>query len=388
LPDLSISAAPQSSYNSGQTSVQMSVTVTRTGGSLTAGTFVDAHLFLSTNSTLDVNDTRLWRSNNSTPDFPNSYLNSYNTKTVIATMNIPNVNSGNYYILAVVDSSNYHAESNENNNITAYPITLSNVTGDAIGNGIGVMGDAKNHIDTYGQAGSYALVDRTRRANNNPHGHNGQMRSDQSIETRQYPSSTALTDNDNVWNNSSQASGIDAHIYAGLTYDYYLSQFGRNGYDGAGTGMVSIVDNNTAVNNAGWNGTRVQFYTVTSGHRSMAGAIDIVAHEWSHAVTEYESDLIYEKESGALNESYSDMAGTAVGFATGIDLNWQHGENFNINGQADRDLSNPHLYHQPDTYLSDQYWYHIENCTPTSSNDYCGVHTNSGVPNKMFYLLS
>jgi bacillolysin len=265
---------------------------------------------------------------------------------------------------------------------------VSIIDADAIGTGTGVMGDTKNHIDTYGLPGSYDLLDRTRRLNNNIHNHNGKMLSDQSIETRMYPSSVPMNDADNVWNNSAQSPGIDAHVYAGLTYDWMLSQFSRNSYDNAGKGMLSVVENSTDNNNAGWDGSKVTYYTVTSGHRSMAGAIDIVAHEWGHAITDYESNLIYEKEPGALNESFSDMTGIAVGFATGIDPDWQQGENYNTNETPIRDLSNPHVRNQPDTYLTDQYWISVVSCTPSKSNDYCGVHTNSGVPNKMFYLLS
>ncbi|GEM_PF-5136872 len=124
LPDLTISAVVGSSYTAGQAGVQIPVTVTRTGGNLTQGTFVDAHLFWSTNSTWDASDIRLWRSNNSIPDFPNSVLNSAGSKTVTATINIPSAQNGTYYILAVVDPSNFHSESNENNNVTPYATNI------------------------------------------------------------------------------------------------------------------------------------------------------------------------------------------------------------------------------------------------------------------------
>ena len=77
LPDLSISATVATSYISGQTGVQIPVTVTRAGGDLTSGTYVDAHLFWSANSVWEPGDTPLWRSNNSTPDFPNSILKTH-----------------------------------------------------------------------------------------------------------------------------------------------------------------------------------------------------------------------------------------------------------------------------------------------------------------------
>ena len=300
--------------------------------------------------------------------------------------------SGTHTLTAVIDVNNQITESNENNNSATKSFTVGNTTdNDFIATGIGVMGDQKSHIDTYGHTGAFQLVDRTRRANNNSHNHNGQMSSNQSIETKQYLINTPMTDEDNIWNNSSQATYIDAHVYAGVVYDYFLSQFGRNSYDNKGSGMLSIVERNDETNNAFWDGTSVTFNTVTDGHRPMSGSIDIVAHEWGHAITSTESGLIYEKESGALNESFSDMIAIAAGFATGIDPDWQQGENYNINGTAMRDLSNPHsgTPPQPDTYLTDVYWKDVNNCTPDrNSNDYCWVHYNSGVPNKAFYLLS
>ena len=267
------------------------------------------------------------------------------------------------------------------------------ISGDAsvaIGTGIGVMGDTKNHIDTYGYPGNYKLEDYTRRANNNIHGHNGQMRSTEYIITKNYQSGDMI-DNDNIWNNSTQASGVDAHVYTGLVYDYLLTQFGRNSFDNVGSGMLSVVEDNTINNNAGWNDLWIVYGTVSGGFKSFAGAFDLVAHEWGHAVSGSlhpgsPPGLVYEKESGALDESFSDMMGIAAGFATGIDADWQFGENYMPGGVADRDLSNPLLSNQPDTYGGTN-WINVVGCTPPT-NDNCGVHTNSGVPNKMFYLLS
>ncbi len=191
-------------------------------------------------------------------------------------------------------------------------------------------------------------------------------------------------DADNYWTYS---PAVDAHVYAGLFYDYARSQLGRNGHAGSGLNMWSTVDVATLHNNAAYWGSRVGYGTVGTGHRSMAGAPDIVAHEWGHGITEFESNLLYEKESGALNESFADMIGTAFGFATGLDPDWVHGENWNTNGASNRSLQNPPLHSQPDFY-GGPYWVNTADCTPSSGNDYCGVHTNSGVGNKFFYLLS
>jgi len=132
LPDLTNSANPTSSYNAGQNGVQFQVTVSRSGGPLPAASvYVLDRVFFSTNSTWDSNDTLLWESNGSTPDFPVGVLNNSGTKTVTPTVNIPNVAAGTYYIIAFVDPftssfpNGFEPESNENNNIAVYPVTIN-----------------------------------------------------------------------------------------------------------------------------------------------------------------------------------------------------------------------------------------------------------------------
>ena len=106
-------------------------------------------------------------------------------------------------------------------------------------------------------------------------------------------------------------------------------------------------------------------------------------------MTGWTSGLYYEGESGALNESFSDMMGTAFEFS--IDTldapDWLVAENGFVNGGAFRSMADPTIYGDPDTYMGTN-WINVVGCTPTESNDNCGVHTNSGVGNKWFYLLA
>ena len=113
-------------------------------------------------------------------------------------------------------------------------------------------------------------------------------------------------------------------------------------------------------------------------------AIDITGHELTHGVTQFTSGLNYSSESGAINESMSDIMGKSVQFvAKPTDVNWQLSNDMSW---FIRDMSNPNAKLQPDTY-NGSYWVNTTNCTPLDVNDYCGVHTNSGVGNYMFYLL-
>ncbi len=266
---------------------------------------------------------------------------------------------------------------------------------DAIGTGIGVLGDPRNHIDTDYNGSTYRMIDHTRQAANNPHGHDGQMPAGGYIQTNLATNSlpgTLATDADNYWDNVNlQRPAVDGQVYTGLVYDYMLHHLGRNGYNDAGASMLTVVNYSAeGDNNAYWDGSRIVVWSWSSGWLSLAGCPDVIAHEWGHAITENCSNLVYQKEPGALNESFSDMMGAAFEFAedTMDTPDWLMGENARTTGGAFRDMANPHVYGDPDTYGTDPYWVDVDNCSPSYYNDYCGVHTNSGVGNKWFVLFS
>jgi len=262
---------------------------------------------------------------------------------------------------------------------------------DAIGTGIGVMGDVRTHIDTDYDGFQYRMIDNTRQADNNPHGHDGQMPPGNTITT--YVGETTLpgelaTDDDNVWSNPSQAPAVDAHVYTALFYDWLLSTFGRNSFDNAGASMRITVDYSAeGDDNAFWNGSQVVFFSNSATRRSLAGCPDVVAHEWAHAVVRYTSNLVYFKEPGALNESFADMMGASFEFAhPEYDTpDWYMGENSYLDGSNIRDMSDPRSGGSPADYYNP--WYDSV-CLGGPSNDWCYVHRNSGVGSKWFYLLS
>ena len=141
-------------------------------------------------------------------------------------------------------------------------------------------------------------------------------------------------------------------------------------------------------NNAFWNGAYLVYGDGDgTSFRQFSGALDIVAHEAGHGVTDCTANLIYQNESGALNESFSDFLGTGAEFyadANGLDASvspdWQAGEDIDLRGDTVpgiRNLKNPAEDGDPDHYS--------ERFTGTSDNG--GVHTNSGIPNHAFYLL-
>jgi bacillolysin len=210
-----------------------------------------------------------------------------------------------------------------------------------------------------------------------------------------YTAAVQFTDADNNWtaaeyNNTNKDNGaLDAHWGAEKTYDYWSTVHGRNSYDNAGAIIKSYVHYSNAYDNAYWDGSVMTYGDGSGTYFDILTAIDVAGHEIGHAVCTYTANLAYQKESGAMNEALSDIWGACIEYAAApTKSTWLIGEDIERrSGHLSlRSMSNPNAEGQPDTY-GGTYWVNVS-CTPTSSNDYCGVHTNSGVLNHWFYILS
>jgi bacillolysin len=284
----------------------------------------------------------------------------------------------------------------------------------AIGRGNGVLGDLKK-LSTEANGGSYIAFDRHRP----PTIQTFDMRANLARTkllfngVLPYVASDLARDSDNIW---TDPSVVDAHVHVSWTYDYYFKRFGRSGMDGR-NGPINIVVNAVSQQgalllpnadadfaiNAFWcgscgpsqqgvmffgNGIPSAYYDRDGrNYTYFSGALDIAAHELTHAVTRFTSDLIYRNESGALNEAFSDMMGKSVEFfyhpqgpgrgqadyVIGKDI---------VRGviagalNGDRSMANPGLYGDPDHYAR-RY---------IGDSDNGGVHSNSGIANQAFYL--
>jgi hypothetical protein len=257
-----------------------------------------------------------------------------------------------------------------------------------VGSGTGILGP-QPHIDTCFDAGRelYVLTDISRRET-----FGGGMLPDAGIETQIFGAGLVESDDNHAWGAySAHRPPVDAHVYAGRTYDYVFATFGLKSFDRVGNSMITLTDHSCQgiTDNAFWNGYTVNF--CPSGVvPSFAGALDVVAHEWGHAHTDKAptgrvGNLVYAGESGAISEAFSDWLGTTVEHYFG-EVNWTIGEMEGYDSVT-RDLQTPPVYGHPDTY-GGAYWVDVVGCTPASNNDFCGVHINCGVGNKMFYLLS
>jgi thermolysin len=282
----------------------------------------------------------------------------------------------------------------------------------AVGTGTGVLGDTKK-LSVLRQAGAFVTSDQQRPPALTTFDMRGDVGRalDVIFDAAPLFASDLATDADNVW---TDAAAVDAHAYVGWTYDYFFKRHARRGLDDQDRPIVAVINGVTQEGaldlpaelidlavNAFWCGecgpdhVGVMFFgngipsTYTFGGQTwapLAGSLDVVAHELTHAVTDSSSGLVYLNESGALNEAFSDIMGTAVEFfhqPTGAYLReadfiigedtirspWggQHGV---------RSLSNPMAFGYPDHY-SRRY---------TGTEDDGGVHVNSGIASHAFFL--
>lgn len=183
-------------------------------------------------------------------------------------------------------------------------------------------------------------------------------------------------------NFTGNATGVQAHYGAEQTYKYFLQTHNRDSYNGNGAVIRSYVSYSTNYVNAFWDGSRMTYGDGDGVNYGPLVSLDICGHEVTHGVTEYTSNLVYSYESGAMNESLSDIFGESIErFASGSN-DWIMGDEIGAGGSggAIRSLSNPNAFSDPDTYKG-SYWY-------SGSGDNGGVHTNSGVMNHWFYILS
>lgn len=196
--------------------------------------------------------------------------------------------------------------------------------------------------------------------------------------------SVNFTNSTKTWNIANAAkdeAALDCHFGAEQTYDYYYDSLNYNSFDGNGSKLLQYVHYDFGYFNAFWTGS---YSCYGDGTNDPLTGIDVVSHEITHGVTQYTADLVYASESGALNESFSDIFGTVVEFnALGANASWTIG----VRSFSLRDMSDPLRFNNPDTYGGDA-WTDTENCIPSGNNDGCGVHNNSGVQNFWFYILS
>ena len=187
----------------------------------------------------------------------------------------------------------------------------------------------------------------------------------------------------------------EAYDGSGDTYQLYFDIFGRDSLDGNGMKLISTVHHRRNYNNAFWNGSQMAY---GDGDGTLftrfTKSLSVIGHELSHGVVQFSGGLIYQDESGALNESFSDVFGVlTVQYKLGNDArdaDWLVGDGIlgpAVNGEALRSMLAPGTAYNDPVLGKDPQPYHMDHFVVTSS-DHGGVHINSGIPNHAFYLLS
>ena len=272
----------------------------------------------------------------------------------------------------------------------------------SVGAGVGVLGDRKK-VSSSSQGGGFVGRDRLRPPVLETYDMRGNLnRLLNILNGFTLPgASDYASDSDNDW---TDGANVDAHVYAGYTYDYFFKRFGRRGLDNANIAIQSFThpanrqDALTASGavlgtfylNAFYAGDGIMVYgdglppNVTVDGQQwnfLAGSLDVVAHELTHGVTDYSSGLIYENESGALNEAFSDIMAISTVFfyqqpGSGAGSADYVIANDVITPGGLRSLRDPLSLGNPDNYR----------IRFTGPQDNGGVHINSGIASHAFYL--
>ena len=196
----------------------------------------------------------------------------------------------------------------------------------------------------------------------------------------------------------------EAYDFSGDTFDFYLERFGRNSLDDAGMSLISSVhvgeadggDRYQPMNNAFWDGSQMA-YGDGDGvvFQCFTKSLDVVAHELTHGVQSFASNLLYRGQSGALNEHFSDVFGVLV-------RQWKRGEPAEkaswlvgrdvlvaaATRRGIRDMEHPGTAYRDDPVLgSDPQPDHMDRLYEGAA-DSGGVHINSGIPNRAFVLVA
>ncbi|MCF3972817.1 M4 family metallopeptidase [Paracoccus sp. EGI L200073] len=191
--------------------------------------------------------------------------------------------------------------------------------------------------------------------------------------------------------------GVDdadlAYDGAGHVFSLFAEEYGRNSLDGEGMPLVATVHHRRAYNNAFWNGAQMAYGTGDGELFRTFLELSVIGHEMAHGVIQFAGGLIYENQSGALNESIADVFGSlALQRSLGQQVHeadWLVGRGIlgpGVNGVALRSMKAPGTAYADDLLGQDPQPWHMDHFV-TTTDDHGGVHINSGIPNHAFYLF-
>ncbi len=237
------------------------------------------------------------------------------------------------------------------------------------GSGVGVLGD-KQPLVVAKSGASYILEDATRGM--------PATRTYSAGGSSRLPGTAVRSKDVTSWDTDGVAPGaaVDAHAYVAKAWDYFATTHGRQGWDGKNKGIHATVHFGARYDNAFFDGKQLVFGDGDgTDFSALSGALDVVAHEFTHGVTHHTAKLGMEGQNGALNEALSDIFGCFV------EGNWKMGEAiYHPKGHAAalRDIADPHASKNPAS---------MSEYVQTSS-DNGGVHVNSTIVSHAAYLMA
>jgi len=245
------------------------------------------------------------------------------------------------------------------------------------GQGVGVMGDAKK-LQVSGSGTDFTLVDSSSAVPIRTY--TAEQQTQFTILPGELIRSTSATS----WDTGVTGAGaaVDAHFNAAIVLKYYKDKFQRNAIDGAGGALVSTVHFGRNYDNAAWNGTGMVYGDGGTMFRALSVGVDVVAHEFTHGVTDRETGLVYENQPGALNEAISDVFAAFIEHAVAPNdtNNWNIGEQLIKQGSVLRNMKTPSQVDQPQPSHMNQF--------VNTQIDAGGVHINSGIINNAAFLMT
>ncbi|MFN2313273.1 MAG: M4 family metallopeptidase [Bacteroidales bacterium] len=241
-------------------------------------------------------------------------------------------------------------------------------------------------ISTYLETGTYYLMNISENMYDGATGEGTIVTLDANNTSTSNLDYSYVTSSNNTW---PLKNAVSAHNHATLAYRYLWNTFGRKSVNGLGGNIFSFVnvaeDDGTSMENAFWNGKAVFYGNGGTSFYSLAGALDVAAHELGHGVVSNTANLEYYGQSGAINESYADIFGSMVDRD-----DWRIGEDITRTSYSPsgalRDMADPY---NGGTSLSQPYW------QPKSTSemyigtqDNGGVHINSSIGSHAYYLYA
>ncbi|MDE3156642.1 MAG: M4 family metallopeptidase [Acidobacteriota bacterium] len=291
------------------------------------------------------------------------------------------------------DIEQYYVDAKSGTVVRHISKVVADTASPAIGIGTGVTGD-REKMSVNQAAGVYQAIDVLRPAAAFTLTFAGSVtRFNDFLSSGQVFNADIATSSTNTW---TDGAVVDAHAFQGMVYDFYYKVLGRKGLDDANHQVTGIVHPlaradasrfsstvvGTYINNALYLGNGYMLYGDGDGvsYNYMSGGLDVVGHELTHGVTDYTSQLVEQDESGALNEAFSDIMGTAIEFeAQPSTADWLIGEKVTLTSPGYiRSLQDPAANGYPDHYSLEKYI--------GTDYDNGGVHYNSTIVSHAFYL--